>query len=46
MLLTWLGPSRGHPFVKDFSNVPRIANAAMLPASVRFTFDTQIMAQH
>ena len=39
MLTTWLEPSRGHPSVKDFPNVQRIADSVMLRPSVRLVYE-------
>jgi glutathione S-transferase len=45
MLTTWLEPSRGHPSVKDFPNVQRIADSVMLRPSVRLVYEKWILEQ-
>lgn len=45
MLTTWLEPSRGHPSVKDFPNVQRIADSVMLRPSVRLVYEKWIFEQ-
>ena len=42
MLTTWLDPSRGHPSVKGFSNVHRIADAVALRPSVQRVYGNSI----
>ena len=39
MLTTWLETSRGHPDIREFPNVQRIADAVMLRPSVQLVYE-------
>lgn len=43
MLTTWLRTSRGHPSIKEFPNVERIANAVQKRPSVQLVYKDQIL---